>query len=41
MSGYNLFDKTAITSVNFPNMTGSVASWAFYECKQLKTVTLV
>lgn len=40
MSGYNAFDRTAITSAIFPNMTGSVVAWAFYECKQLKTVVL-
>ena len=40
MSGYNAFDRTAITSAIFPNMTGSVGAWAFYECKQLKTVVL-
>lgn len=40
MSGYNAFDRTAITSAIFPNMTGSVGAWAFYECKQLKSVVL-
>lgn len=40
MSGCNAFDRTAITSVNFPNFVGDVVPWAFYECKQLKTVVM-